>query len=169
MKIASSESTYLHMQKNGHEYHIQQSLGTFSILSPKQLMTDLKMGKVFPLAILDGDLAQVKSRAKLGIPGFTCLSCLPLFANEVEVIEQTDTAIRLQACTNHVFRDGTVTMRIEKLGNELIYHIDGYGHENETSARYYANLLFANAGLWHLFIRMNVIPYARQLEDRLAD
>ncbi len=156
------------VQQNGHEYHVQQSLGKFSHLKPARLMTDLKMGKVFPFPILSGSLASVGMQAKLGVPLLTCLRCIPLFVNRVEVIVQTPTAIRLKACADHIFQGSTLEMRIEKVGEELIYFVDGYGHEKEALFRYYSNLLFARLGLWHLFIKMNVTPYAKRLEKQLS-
>lgn len=152
----------------GHEYHIQKSLGRFVHLQPQQLMTDIKLGKVFPLVIFEGTLATVGEKAKLGVPFLTCLRCIPLFENEVEVIEETHVAIRLRACANHIFRGGTVDMWLENRNGELIYHIDGYGYDNEGCIRHFCNLLFAKLGLWHLFIRKNVTPYAKRLENAHA-
>ena len=149
--------------RKGHEYHIQHSLGKFSNLKPENLMTDLKRGKVFPLVILKGDLASVGNKAMLRIPILSSFRCA-LLENKVEVISQTDTAIRLKACAKHIFRGGTVEMRIERVEDELVYFIDGYGHEKETFFRYHLNLLFVHLGLWQLCIKKNVIPYAKQQE-----
>lgn len=151
----------------GHEYHVQQSLGKYAHITPQQVMTAIKTSRLFPLTIIRGSFSTVGNRVVLGIPFLHRLTCLPFSQNSVEVVELKETSIQLKACEDHLFSGSTVLMKIEKVKGELVFFVDGYGSSRETSFRYYTNLLFAKVGLWHLFIKYNVTPHINELERQL--
>jgi hypothetical protein len=163
---ARSDATYSSVSRVGHTYHVSCSLGTFSYLNADRLIIEIKAGRIFPMAVLEGKMENVNDNVILGLPLLHRVKFLPFRKNAAAVIETSSNHVHLQALPHHIFQ-GTVIHKIEQRGHELVYVLEGHGPDNESWLAKTANNLFIALHTWEALIKARVIPAARKLDDKI--